>query len=116
MDKPKDNDEQPMIQDMGDRMTSFGKVAYICVYTPNYRLLSWREIWDCFSEAYPGQWAIQIFPPSTDLVDEVNKYHLFVLGEKPEGFAIGRMFAQDKKGLAMQEDLVCGEDPNWHIG
>lgn len=82
--------ESPRIQQMGHRSTSLGEALYIRVFTPSYRLLSWREIWDCFSESYPGQWAVQVFPPADELVDEANIYHLFVLDARPRGMDISQ--------------------------
>lgn len=80
--------EQPSIQRVGFRDTSLGSALYIKIYTPNYRKLSWREIWDCFSETFPGQWAIECFPSADALLDEENIYHLFVLDTPPKGLDI----------------------------
>jgi hypothetical protein len=46
--------------------------------------MGWEEIWARFESSYPGRWAIQVFPPRTHLVNEVNMYHLFVLDEDKE--------------------------------
>lgn len=78
------------VQEMGTRSTSLGEARYIRIYTNQYRALSWTEIWETFIEAYPGQWAIQSFPPEDRVVDEQNIYHLFVLTEPPRGFDIKR--------------------------
>ena len=75
---------------MGARSTSFGEAFYIWIYANQYRPLSWTEIWETFIETYPGQWAIQSFPPEDRAVDEQNIYHLFVLTEPPRGFDIKR--------------------------
>lgn len=78
------------IQEMEQRTTSFGEAVYIRVSTPNYRLLSWAEIWARFVEAYPGRWAVQFFPPLSEALDEVNIYHLYVLEDAPTGVNIRR--------------------------
>jgi hypothetical protein len=79
-------------QDMGMRRTALGQVRYIKVRTPSERPLSWTEIWKAFSGMYPGQWAVEAFPPEEELVDEANIYHLFILEDFPggAGFNINR--------------------------
>ena len=72
------------------RTTGLGLALYIRIYTNDYRQLTWDEIWDVFSDAYPGQWAVQVFPPAERLVNEQNIYHLFVLDEPPQGLDICR--------------------------
>jgi hypothetical protein len=37
---------------------------------------------------YPNTWAVQMFPPESDAVDNANKYHLFVLETPPKGLNI----------------------------
>ena len=44
-----------------------------------------REVWDAFTKAYPEKWAVQCFPPESELVDSKAVYHLWVLEEEPEG-------------------------------
>jgi hypothetical protein len=62
--------------------------------------MGFRELWELFAELYPGRWAVQIFPPGEQLIDQVNKYHLYVLDEEPEAFNLMR----DKpKGWRMPE-------------
>jgi len=76
-------------QDMGNRCTSWGTVRYIRVSRDDELPMTWPEIWATFERVYPGQWAIQFFPPQVELVDSANIYHLFVLeGPPPEGFNI----------------------------
>jgi hypothetical protein len=77
--------EDVSIQEKGYRHTSLGMALYILIYTPDYRQLSWSEVWEAFARRYPDQWAVQFFPPAGDLVDERNLYHLFVLEETPRG-------------------------------
>jgi hypothetical protein len=73
------------IQEREYRRTSLGLLLYILIYTPDYRRLSWSEVWEKFAERYPGRWAVQFFPPAEEVVDERNLYHLFVLEEAPWG-------------------------------
>ncbi len=68
--------------------TSLGRVLQIKIFAPDYRFLSWREVWDVFASRYPGKWAVQVFPPAGELVDGKNVYHLFVLGREPMGLNI----------------------------
>lgn len=77
-------------QEKGHRSTSFGAALYVRFSTPDYRELSWTEVWDAFSARYPGRWAAQFFPPADELVDEENIYHLFVFDEAPRGVTIKR--------------------------
>ena len=63
------------------------------IYTPfdaTSREMSWREIWDVFADRYPGQWAAQMFPSASELVDEADVYHLLVLAEDRVGVTIRR--------------------------
>jgi len=79
------------VQEMGERETDLGWVLYIRVFTNNYRQLSWSEVWRAFERNYPGRWAVQVFPPSDQLVDETNIYHLFVLLDgEPIGLNIAK--------------------------
>jgi len=42
-------------------------------------------VWEAFAAAYPGRWAVEVFPPAERLVDGKHVYHLFVLSDRPEG-------------------------------
>jgi hypothetical protein len=65
--------------------TSLGRVLQLKVFTPDYRPLGWREVWEAFAAAYPGRWAVQVFPPADRLVDGKSVYHLWLLSEAPRG-------------------------------
>ncbi len=67
------------------RVSSIGLVRQIKIFAPGYPVLTWREVWERFSEAYPGQWAVQMFPPADQLVDGKCVYHLFVCETPPTG-------------------------------
>lgn len=72
------------VTERGQRDSVLGQVLQIKVYATDYRLLSWRDVWDAFTTAYPGRWAVQVFPPVGQLVDAKAVYHLFVCDE-PRG-------------------------------
>jgi len=76
------------IREMGTRDTPLGEVLYIKMHAEGFPKLSWSECWEAFSQAYPGKWAVQMFPPADQLVDGKCMYHLFVLDGEPEGLNI----------------------------
>jgi len=66
----------------------WGEVTRLKVYTSDYRRLSWSQVWQAFQSAYPNRWALELYPPSEELVDEAHVYHLWLLPEgwrPPEG-------------------------------
>lgn len=79
-----------VITDRGPRDSCLGRVVQLKVFAPGYRPLGWREVWEAFAAAYPGRWAVQVFPPAGALVDGKAVYHLFVLeaGTVPNGLTI----------------------------
>lgn len=74
-----------VITERGTRDSALGRVRQLKIFAPDYRPLAWREVWDCFTAAYPGRWAVQVFPPADQLVDEKPVYHLFVCDAEPAG-------------------------------
>ena len=76
------------LREIETRETCLGQALYVKVCAPGYRTLTWREVWDKFSETYPGRWAVQAFPPADLLVDGKSVYHLFVLDHEPQGLNI----------------------------
>lgn len=82
--------ENAFVQELGYRQTQFGPCLYLRIRRYDDQPMSWREVWNTFAELYPGQWAVQFFPPAGELVDEANIYHLFVLEEEPVGVNIKR--------------------------
>lgn len=74
------------ITERGLHPTALGMALQLKVFAPGYPLLTWREVWEAFTAQYPGRWAIQIFPPASELVDGKNVYHLWVLDNEPVGF------------------------------
>ena len=75
-------------REIEERDTELGKAIYIKISVIGYRPLSWREVWGIFTAAYPGRWAVQVFPPRDQLVNGKAMYHLFVLDHEPEGLNI----------------------------
>ena len=61
----------------------WGEVTRLKVYTPDYRRLTWLQVWRAFQDVYPGRWALELYPPAEELVDEAYVYHLWLL---PEGW------------------------------
>lgn len=76
------------ITERGHRDSCLGRVLQIKIFEPGYRALSWREVWEAFAAAYPGKWAVQVFPPADELVDGKCVYHLFVCEAPLEGLNI----------------------------
>lgn len=73
------------ITERGYKDSAFGRVLQLKIFEPGYRQLGWREVWEAFVEAYPGKWAVQVFPPADHLVDGKSVYHLWVLDGEPAG-------------------------------
>lgn len=73
------------VTERGTRESCLGTVLQLKVSAPGYPPLSWREVWDAFQEAYPGRWAVQVFPPASRLVDSKAVYHLWVTEAEPWG-------------------------------
>lgn len=76
------------ITERGEHDSCVGRVRQLKVFADDYRPLNWREVWDAFSEAYPGRWALQVFPPAEKLVDQKCVYHLWVLPGEPAGLSL----------------------------
>ena len=82
--------ESAFVQELEYKDTSFGRCLYIKIRRYDDQPMSWREVWATFADRYSGKWAVQFFPPASDLVDEANVYHLFVLDREPVGVSIKR--------------------------
>lgn len=76
------------VTERGVLRTELGDAIYLKIHAVDYRPLRWREIWEAFSELYPDRWAVECFPPASQLVDGKSVYHLFVLDHEPEGMNI----------------------------
>jgi hypothetical protein len=75
----------------GDRRpTALGPALRVQIERWDGKPMSWREVWEAFAERYPDRWAVQVFPPGSHLIDQANKYHLYILdGEAPAGLDLG---------------------------
>ncbi len=72
------------------RDTRLGRVLHIQISRVDGKRMGWRQILKVMHASYPGQWAVQVFPPEGHVLDMIHAYHLFVLPGKPEGLALGR--------------------------
>ena len=77
-----------IVQERNRRSTPLGSALQIKVFASDFRRLGWSEVWEAFAEKYPGQWALECYPPRNELVDGKNVYHLFVLDVEPQGLNI----------------------------
>lgn len=78
------------IQECGLRKTALGPALYIKIRRYDNKRMNWEQVWKVFADAYPGQWAVEVYPPVDQLVNDVSMYHLFVISEEPEGLNIRR--------------------------
>jgi len=74
-----------LIKERGLRDSSFGEVLQLKVWADGYPDLRWEQIQEAFSAAYPGRYAVQLFPPASRVVNGKAVYHLWVLPEAPRG-------------------------------
>jgi hypothetical protein len=80
-----DNADDVLVQTLETVATAvWGELTHLKIYTPDYRQLSWPAVWQAFAEIYPGRWALELYPPAGDLVNDAHVYHLWLL---PEGDA-----------------------------
>ena len=79
---------QVLTREIGYRDTALGRLLYIKVWADGYPLLGWLDVWQAFASAYPGKWAIEVYPPADQLVNGKHMYHLFVCEEEPAGLNI----------------------------
>ena len=70
------------IQECGNRQTGFGLCSYIKIRRYDEKPMSFSEVWARFEEAYPENWAFQMFPPEHELVNDANIYHLFIVWDE----------------------------------
>lgn len=77
------------------RPTACGPALYIRIHRDDMKPMGFRELWDLFAQKYPGRWALQVFPDEKHLLDQANKYHLFVYETCPAGL---NLCAEPPKG------------------
>ena len=88
--RKKQDDQGACVRTMEEKQTSLGLATYLRVFRNDDAPMSWREVWEAFARVYPGRWAVQFFPPASELIDEANVYHLYMLEEVPQGVNIKR--------------------------
>jgi hypothetical protein len=82
----------PLVQTLDSiLLLPWGQVTLLRVHTADYKRLSWRQIWQAFSDNYPGRWAIEFFPPPEARVENAHAYYLWLL---PEGWCPPEAMAQ----------------------
>jgi hypothetical protein len=64
------------------QLSQWGEVTHLKVYTPDYKRLSWLQVWQAFTAVYPGRWAVELYPPQEELVNDAHVYHLWLLPEE----------------------------------
>ncbi|NJN53677.1 MAG: hypothetical protein HC804_02325 [Anaerolineae bacterium] len=76
-------------------MPLWGEVTHLKIATPEYTQLTWVQVWQAFTAVYPDRWAIELYPPVTDLVNEARVYHLWMLPEAwrpPQGMNLAQKY------------------------
>jgi len=90
------------------RPTAFGWAEYARIHRMDMAPMGFRELWEVFAHFFPGKWAVQSFPPPEHLLDQANKYHLFVYDTAPDGLDLGEKAPRGTVGIARY--LGRGED------
>jgi hypothetical protein len=66
--------------------TAWGLVDHACIRNTGNTDIPWRDKWKIKNELFgPERVAIEVFPAESELVDEANMYHVWVL---PAGFKV----------------------------
>jgi hypothetical protein len=65
--------------------SALGTARRVRIHRLDMKPMGFRELWDLFDVLFPGRWAVQVFPPRRVLLDQANKYHLWLLEEEPDG-------------------------------
>lgn len=82
------------------RPTAFGVAEYVRIHRVDMAPMGFRELWEVFAYFFPERWAVQSFPPPDRLLDQANKYHLFVYAQAPEGIDLGKNAPRGTQGIA----------------
>lgn len=82
------------------RPTAFGVAERVRIHRLDMAPMGFRELWEVFAHFFPGRWAVQSFPPSSRLLDQANKYHLFVYERAPDGIDLGVPAPRGTQGIA----------------
>ena len=91
-----DNADDVLVQTLETVVTAaWGELTRLKIYTPDYRPLSWLAVWQAFAEIYPGRWALELYPPAGDLVNDAHVYHLWLFPpdwEPPQDLNLARRY------------------------
>jgi hypothetical protein len=75
-----DEEAMPLVQTLETFYASpWGEITRLRIYTPDYQRLSWLQVWQTFAETYPNRWALELYPPAGELVNDAHVYHLWLL-------------------------------------
>jgi hypothetical protein len=107
----------PLVQTLdGISLPPWGEVTRLKVATADYRRLSWLQVWQAFQDVCPGRWALELYPPAEELVDDAHIYHLWLLPEgwrPPEGMNLATRVQVDgwqEQGAGRQAAQVSRKD------
>ena len=70
--------------------SALGIVRRVRIHRLDMAPMGFRELWNLFDAIFPGRWAVQVFPPQHLLLDQANKYHLWLLEVEPDGLNLCR--------------------------
>lgn len=88
------------------RPTPLGTALYVRIHRDDKAVMGFRELWEVFDKYYPGKWAIQVFPPRAHLLDQANKYHLFVYDTPPQNLNLADPAPKEALWVVNQRDPV----------
>ncbi len=88
------------------RPTPFGEALYVRIHRTDMAVMGFRELWETFDKYYPGKWALQVFPPREHLLDQANKYHLFVYDSEISALDISKSPPRGTTWVVNQRDPV----------
>ena len=70
------------ITDHGEVATAMGPARRVQIEREDGAAMGWREVWEVFAAAYPGEWGVMLLPPRERLLDQCNRYHVHVVEPK----------------------------------
>lgn len=77
-----------VITERGYQDSCLGRVLQLKIHDADYGKLGWEDVWNAFTDAYPGKWAVEVYPPKSAIVNGKNVYHLWVLESAPVGLTL----------------------------
>lgn len=67
------------ITDHGLVPTAMGPARRVQIEREDGAPMGWREVWEVFAAAYPGEWGVTLLPPRGRLLDQCNRYHVHIV-------------------------------------